>query len=399
MQFSRSYLLHKPKGSRGKRRLVIIMAAVMLLALAVFLAVHVISTFNMFHNTAEWAQALRLQGAAGEVSYLVYGVDYWGANPYVERLVLIHHQQDSDTVNLVYIPGNTLITGADGEAAPLGRLYRRLGNPAFIELVQDLTGLPVNHYLELRYEGISVVADYFGGIDAAGLPGGAGEALIPAGKEKLSGFELYRYFLTADSREQPWAQLERQRMALLRLVEQMEQQAAWRWPLLLGRAAPYVDTDLSWREWGALNEQFAGLSFSGMNTITLPGVAETRDGCLYWVTDAHLQADLARMINEGYLVLPEEVSVEILNGSGISGVAASLAEALAAEGFNVVRTGNADHFDYARTEVIASGDALTKARAVLLSVPGAVVRHSPDPEADVDVTVIVGKDFADNQDD
>ena len=105
------------------------------------------------------------------------------------------------------------------------------------------------------------------------------------------------------------------------------------------------------------------------------------------------------MINEGYLVLPEEVSVEILNGSGISGVAASLAEALAAEGFNVVRTGNADHFDYARTEVIASGDALTKARAVLLSVPGAVVRHSPDPEADVDVTVIVGKDFADNQDD
>ena len=186
MQFSRSYLLRRPKSSSGKRRLAIIMAAAMLLALAVFLAVHVISTFNMFHNRAEWAQALRLQGAAGEVNYLVYGVDYWGASPYVERLVLILHHQDRETVNLVYIPGNTLIEGADGEAAPLGRLYRRLGNPAFIELVQDLSGFPVNHYLELHYAGIGVVADYLGGIDASGLPRGAGGApargLAPAGR-------------------------------------------------------------------------------------------------------------------------------------------------------------------------------------------------------------------------
>ena len=169
MQFSRSYLLRRPKSSSGKRRLAIIMAAAMLLALAVFLAVHVISTFNMFHNRAEWAQALRLQGAAGEVNYLVYGVDYWGASPYVERLVLILHHQDRETVNLVYIPGNTLIEGADGEAAPWA-VYRRLGNPAFIELVQDLSGFPVNHYLSCttpdRRGG-----RLFGGIDASGCPG------------------------------------------------------------------------------------------------------------------------------------------------------------------------------------------------------------------------------------
>lgn len=395
MQFSRSYLLRRPKSSSGKRRLAIIMAAAMLLALAVFLAVHVISTFNMFYNRAEWAQALRLQGAAGEVNYLVYGVDYWGASPYVERLVLILHHQDRETVNLVYIPGNTLIEGADGEAAPLGRLYRRLGNPAFIELVQDLTGLPVNHYLELHYAGIGVVADYLGGIDASGLPRGTGEVLIPPGKAKLSGFELYRYFVAADARESPWEQLERQRVALLRLVELMEQQAPWRWPLLLSRAAPYVDTDLAWREWGTLKEQFAAFSFSEMNTITLPGVEETREGFLYWVPGDRLQADLARLIDEGYEVLPESITVEVLNGCGVSGVAASLAELLAAEGFNVVRSGNADHFDYARTEVLASSKALAKARTVLLSLPGAVVRQRPGPEADVDVTVIVGKDFAD----
>ncbi|MEW5784717.1 MAG: LCP family protein [Bacillota bacterium] len=393
MQISRSYLLQKPKTSRKKRRLLMIMITVMFLVLAVVCAVHVISTFSLFHNSAEWAQSLRLQGAGNEVTYLVYGVDYWGANPYVERLILIHHDTINNTMSLVYLPGNTMIETAERDPEPLGQLYRRLRNPAFIELVQNFIGLPVNHYVELRYEGIAVLADYLGGVDAGSLSKGPAEKLLPQGIKQLTGFELYRFFLTADYREPPWSQLNRQRLALLQLWHQLEQKAAWQWPRLLTQAAPYVETDLDWRELAALKEQFKELTYADMKTITFPGIEETRDGCLYWVTDPEASADLVRLINEGYLVLPEEVTVEVLNGSGINGLAAHLKAVLEEEGFRVLRTGNADHFAYEDTEVVALGETPGKGRAIALFVPGSTLVHRPDPEATVDVIVIIGSKY------
>ena len=180
MQFSRSYLLRRPKSSSGKRRLAIIMAAAMLLALAVFLAVHVISTFNMLYNRAEWAQALRLQGRRrGELSCLrrrllgrqpLRGAPGFNPPPAGQR-----HGEPG------LYPRQYADHGRGRRSGSLGRLYRRLGNPAFIELVQDLTGLPVNHYLELRYEGLAWWP--ISGNRCGGAARGAGEALIPAGRK------------------------------------------------------------------------------------------------------------------------------------------------------------------------------------------------------------------------
>jgi len=42
-----------------------------------------------------------------------------------------------------------------------------------------------------------------------------------------------------------------------------------------------------------------------------------------------------RLINEGYLVSPAEVRVEVLNGSGIDGLASEIAALLEQEGFQV----------------------------------------------------------------
>jgi polyisoprenyl-teichoic acid--peptidoglycan teichoic acid transferase len=393
MELGRSYLLKKPKRPRRKRGLLYILIAFMLLVLAVVFSVRIISTFNSFHNDAEWAQGLRLQGSGNEVIYLLYGVDYWGASPYVERLVLLHHDTLTGAVTLIYIPGNTMVELDERDPEPLGQLFRRMPNPAFIELVQEIAGLPVHHYIELNYEGIVVMADYLGEIPTGVLPVGVAESLLPPGKENLNGFELYRYFLTADYSELPWEHLNRQRSALLQLWNKLENRKAWHWPRLINLMEPYVETDLSWRELGELRLLFQEYTYSSMKSAVLPGKEEIKDGCLFWVSDPDAVADMIRMVNEGYLVLPAEVRVEVLNGSGISGLAAEISDLLGKEGFKVVNTANADHFDYEDTQVIALGEEIGKARAVALFVPGAVMMHRHDPEARVDVVVIVGRNY------
>ncbi|NLA11061.1 MAG: hypothetical protein GX883_02935, partial [Firmicutes bacterium] len=75
MNYSRSYLLQKPRkpARRNNRKVLILFAALMLLLLVVVFAVSLISTFRSFHNSAEWAGALRLQKAGDEEIYLLYG--------------------------------------------------------------------------------------------------------------------------------------------------------------------------------------------------------------------------------------------------------------------------------------------------------------------------------------
>ncbi len=341
-------------------------------------------SLQSFHNQENWAQQLRQQGPEGQTVYLIYGVDYWGASPYVERLVLIH--QDADHLRVVYIPGNTLV---NQEA--LGQVYRQGGSFDFIQFVQDYLHLPVHHYLQVYYQGLVELEDLWGEIAVSDLPGALPE-LIPEDKHSLGGFELYRYFLTSGYQETALQHLERQRQVLLALWKKLNRRHVWSRSRLFKTLSPYLETDLSWKEFQVLEKQFENYTFSEVETIHLPGVEEIHQNRLYWIADSQ---DINRL---GYLLrgewsAAEEIRVEILNGSGAAGQATSLAEVLTQEGLQVVKTGNAAHFSYQTTEIISLGETIEPARAVLAYIPDAVIIHQPDPEAEADVRVIIGQDY------
>lgn len=400
MHYSRSYLLQKPKKrSKSKRKMLLFFAALMLLVLAVVFSFNLVAIFRSFHNDADWAQDLRLQqGGDGRV-YLLCGLDYWGASPYVERLLLVYHDTLNREISLLYIPGNTLVSGEERDTGPLGQFYRHIDCPDFIELVQELTGIPIHHYAAFNYQGIAALGDYLGGMESSVFSGGdESGSLLPTEAEQLSGFELYRLFLTVDYHEPPWGQLKRQQQVLSRLWNRMERKKIWSWPRMVKTISPFLETDLSWRELTKLREQFGEYEFDNMKMLILPGKEELIEGCLYWVPDAEKLEDIVRLINEGYLVIPSEVRVEVLNGSGINGLAGRVAATLEQEGFQVAGINDADHFDYTESQVIALGELVDKARAVAMYIPGSSMLHRYDPGAAVDVTVIIGSSYVEYQD-
>ena len=92
----------------------------------------------------------------------------------------------------------------------------------------------------------------------------------------------------------------------------------------------------------------------------------------------------------------DDVRVQILNGNGVPGIGADVAELLIGEGFRVILSGNARRFDYEETIIVTYDDSeagrdLAERARDLLGV--GEVQISAQQQGSVDLTIVVGKDF------
>jgi hypothetical protein len=93
-----------------------------------------------------------------------------------------------------------------------------------------------------------------------------------------------------------------------------------------------------------------------------------------------------------------DIEVEVLNGCGESGLAANISDFLRDHQIDVVRSENADHFQYARTLIIQRTEELNGLKAVSKALGFDIedrtrVLIQPSLESDVDVTLIIGRDY------
>ncbi len=113
-----------------------------------------------------------------------------------------------------------------------------------------------------------------------------------------------------------------------------------------------------------------------------------------------VQADVAIFVADrlAHLALATELRprVEVLNGNGEILATRSVVQAVVAAGFHVVKTDNADNFDFAETVVIAQGRANRDAAEDAAGILGVrmVQLELAAPSGVVDVSIIVGQDIA-----
>lgn len=97
------------------------------------------------------------------------------------------------------------------------------------------------------------------------------------------------------------------------------------------------------------------------------------------------------------------IRVQVLNGCGIKGAAGQLSEFLRKNGdhafqYDVVDEGNFATFDVSETLILDRGDASEAVRSIgtMLGVTAERLLRQPLPEniLDIDVTVVLGRDFS-----
>ncbi len=89
------------------------------------------------------------------------------------------------------------------------------------------------------------------------------------------------------------------------------------------------------------------------------------------------------------------IQLEVLNGCGVPGIATRFTDSLRGFGFDVVESGNFDHFNVEQTFVISRSGNVENARrvakAIGISEHQILIESSPDFY--LDVTLIIGSDF------
>jgi hypothetical protein len=94
-----------------------------------------------------------------------------------------------------------------------------------------------------------------------------------------------------------------------------------------------------------------------------------------------------------------DIEVEILNGCGVPGLAGKVSDYLRSQQMDVVRSENADHYNYDQTMLILRNENFEGLKKVSQSFgineqDELRIKHIPDEQLSVDITVIIGSDFA-----
>lgn len=89
------------------------------------------------------------------------------------------------------------------------------------------------------------------------------------------------------------------------------------------------------------------------------------------------------------------IQMEVLNGAGVPGLATQFTNSLRQFGFDVVETGNFDHFNVEKTIVISRSGHLENARRVAQSIgiSNQQIIREESPDYYLDVTLVIGADF------
>ncbi|GAI74930.1 unnamed protein product, partial [marine sediment metagenome] len=109
-----------------------------------------------------------------------------------------------------------------------------------------------------------------------------------------------------------------------------------------------------------------------------------------------LKVQLATDIYESNPIL--NIKVEVLNGCGEKGIAAKISDFLRTEHIDVVRSENADNFDYEKTVLIQRSYDFSNLKTVAKTLDFDITNEEqvitqPSSTADVDITLILGKDY------
>jgi LCP family protein required for cell wall assembly len=353
-----------------------------------------------------------------------FGTEEETGPPKSDTMMIAHVDPDTDTAMLVSFPRDLWVNIPGRGPSRINAAFND-GPAKVIETLETNFDVPIHHYLEVDFAGFQELVDAIGGVpirfptpardEKTGL-----QILLPGcvtlnGRDALA-YVRSRYYEYKETRDGEWiadptsdlGRIRRQQYFIRSLAEVAINTAA-KHPLkannILNKAFDSLTKDrgLGLSDIKNLAAALRETDPAVVEMLTVPANPDEIGGASVLVLDDGKAAPIferlrafgdegpAPTLPEG--VVPGEVRVEVLNGSGVSGQAAATLDALAAAGFvRVDPPGNAERSDFETTQVRYTRGNGKKAQlvAAYLGV-GEIVQEEVPPDADV--SVVLGRDF------
>jgi LCP family protein required for cell wall assembly len=322
--------------------------------------------------------------------------------------ILLLTIQGGDTAMLSF-PRDLWVERCDGS---LGRINvaEAIGGPdCLVETVRRVSGIDVQHYVSVGFEGFVDLVDAVGGVELclddpiadrdAGID-------LPAGCQTLDGQDALGY-VRVRKIDDDFGRMERQQRFVKALASEVVSPATLLNPITMTRLANETgDTLTVDRNMGMVS--LARMAWGGRSladgsaaTYTVPADPRTTSGGADVLEIRTGEAEvLFSRFRDGSILdevadaddAPEltraEVQVTVLNGAGVAGLAGQTADALEASGYTIVEVGNAAGTDATVVRHPPGQDAA--ARLVAGDLPGSpAVEESSEVSV---VTVLLGSD-------
>lgn len=396
---------------------VVLLTLVALAAAGSYLYLHNVQ--KQMHGTAQQSAeikaALKKADPGKPYNVLLLGSDYrqgdtaWRS----DSMILAKIDPKSKRVWMISIPRDTRVMIA-------GRGYHKInqahffGGPAgAIKAVEELTGEPINHYVEMNFSGFKGAVDALGGVwvdvpytiddwKADSSPNHRAKH-IDAGYQLLDGEHALTFVRSRAFPDADFTRMKSQQLFFKALADQMMKSDVTRLPKVVSAVAPYVLTDMNLTDMIKTAQALARSGSKNVFTVSLKG--EWRSPFVY-LDEAQLREVVDAFHNERPFETsgtvapaatskkPADISVTIHNGSGISGVAKQVSTILKAKGFNVGDVGNANQNVYSQTLIVYKTDR-NLAQTVAGYMPSGVkiVQSRGMYSFTTDVLIVVGKDW------
>lgn len=350
-----------------------------------------------------------------------------------DTMILVHIPADGSRASVVSFPRDSWVDVPGVGKTKLNSAYangyasapdsatedqrRSAGEQLLVQTISGITGVQVDHYVEVDLLGFYNLTEALGGIDVnlcAPAQDPDSGIDLPAGPQTLNGADALAF--VRQRKGLPNGDLDRIKRqqyfigAVVRKVLSGDTLFSPSKQKALIEAASQnltVDQNLDLFD---LAEQMQNLAAGNVEFRTIPlgdpqfGNEDGQD-VVYLADDDDVRdffANLSKDDDEsaaptssgsgGGDVTPDKVSLEVLNGSGMSGVAGEAAGALQQQGFTVTGTDNADRSDYQTTTVYYPPGQKAKAQLVAATLPGATTEE--DNSLSSNLQLVIGSDYS-----
>jgi LCP family protein required for cell wall assembly len=345
-----------------------------------------------------------------------------------DTVILAHLYGDSDMAQLVSFPRDAWVTipahvsPESGELVPareskLNAAFFEGGPPLLIDTIEELTGLRIDNYMQIDFDGFQDMVDELGGVEVC-LSAPAKEKdsgiNLPAGVSTIKGDQalafvrqrkgLPRGDLDRIARQQQFiGAIVRKTLSAGTLLNLFKLNDV----ITVATRSLKVDEGMSFGDLRDLALRFQGFEAGGVIFATVPvtDIAARRGGESVVLIDEAQAAELfaglrrddppgtapaAEPPTDGAGVLtvpPSDISVEVFNGAGVAGLGRRVADDLAELDFDVAGPpGNRG--TGAKATVVRHGpDDTDSARTLAAAIPGATTELSTTLDGTLEVVV------------
>lgn len=349
-----------------------------------------------------------------------------------DTMILVHVPADGSKASFVSFPRDSYVEipgyGMDKLNAAYGYGYQyeagegatdaerqAAGAQLLIRTISSLTGLQIDHYAEVDLLGFFNLSSVIGGVEVnlcAPVRDANSGVDLPAGVQTIQGeqalaFVRQRYGLPRGD----FDRIIRQQAFIGGMVRKLLNDNVLfdlgKQRQLVEAVANSLTVDRSLDLLG-LAGQLQSVTAGTIDFQTIPYVGDAEDDqgryILRLEDDQTLKRFFANLSAEPQppaaptetaapeTVAPAQVTVNVYNGSGVSGLAAATSTELQGQGFVVASTGNADNAQYTATEIrYAPGDQAL-ANTLAAAIPGATTAEAEELTAGV-VDLVLGSNF------